>query len=165
VTAEGPTLEAAVDARFGRCPYFVIVNLPDLAFEAIANPFQDRQGGAGIQAGKLMAERGVQAVLTGRCGPNAVEALGAASIRIVPDCTGTVRQAAEAFIQRGGLSAAEQPQSTAAPSPLTATPVVTAQPGRGGGQGRGGRGKGRGMGRGSGCGMGNRHRHGRRQEA
>ena len=165
VTAEGPTLEAAVDPRFGRCPYFIVVSAPDLTVvESIANPFQDRQGGAGIQAGKLMAERGVQAVLTGRCGPNAVEALAAAGIRIVPDCTGTVREAVEAFVQRGGLSASESPQSATGPNPVATMPIASGQsPGAWGGSGRV---QGRGFGRGKGpCGggMANRHRHGRRQ--
>lgn len=159
VTAEGPTLESQVDERFGRCPYFLIVDPADMSFEPIANPFIERQGGAGIQAGKLMAERGVQAVLTGHCGVNATDTLGAAGIRIVPDCAGTVRQAIERF----------KKEPAAAGAPTAATPPGPASVGNSGGfvasvaaglgamgmgRGwRGGRNGGRGRGGGGGRGM------------
>lgn len=163
VTAENPNLDSAVDPRFGRCPYFVIVNSDDMSFDALANPHRDRQGGAGIQAAKLMAEQGVQAVLTGSCGPNAVEALNAAQIRFVNGTTGTVRQAVEAFLQGQGAGAGNPAPGTGSAESL---PMASAGPARSGrGWGRGQQGGGGGMGRRGGCGMANRHRHGWRQGA
>ncbi len=38
VTATGATLEAPLDPRFGRCPYFVIVEMDDLASRPWPNP-------------------------------------------------------------------------------------------------------------------------------
>ncbi len=145
VTAEGPSLEASVDPRFGRCPYFVIVDPADMTFEAVANPFVDRQGGAGIQSAKMMADRGVEVVCTGNLGPNAVEALGAAGIRTVTGCSGQVRQVLDQFkTTSGGTPVA------AATVPLVPSPQPQAL-----GSGRGsGRGKGLGMRRGRGCGGG-----------
>ena len=56
VTAADPSLDATIDPRFGRCPYFLIVETEDLRFEAVANPSLSLGGGAGIQAAQLMAD-------------------------------------------------------------------------------------------------------------
>lgn len=154
VTAENPNLDSAVDPRLGRCPYFVILNSDDMSFDALANPHRDRQGGAGIQVAKLMAERGVQAVLTGSCGPNAVDALNAAQIRFVNGTTGTVRQAVEALLQGQGAGAGNPPPSTISTAPSPETSRGPARSGHGWGRGQrggGGGGMGRGMGRRGGC--------------
>jgi predicted Fe-Mo cluster-binding NifX family protein len=37
VSASGPDLEARVDPRFGRAPYFLLINPDTLEFEALAN--------------------------------------------------------------------------------------------------------------------------------
>ena len=54
VTATEPSLDGAVDPRFGRCPYFVIVETDDLVFEAVDNPNVTLGGGAGIQSAQFM---------------------------------------------------------------------------------------------------------------
>ena len=38
VTSTGPTLDDAVEARFGRCAYFLVIDPDTLGFEAIENP-------------------------------------------------------------------------------------------------------------------------------
>ena len=83
VTSTGPELESQVDPRFGRCQYFLIVELDDLAFEAIENPNIAIGGGAGIQSAHLMSEKGAKVVLTGNCGPNAHATLCAAGIEVI----------------------------------------------------------------------------------
>jgi predicted Fe-Mo cluster-binding NifX family protein len=97
VTSTGSTLEAAVDPRFGRCSCFVVVETEDMSFETIENGNSSRGGGAGIQSAWLVAQQGVKAVLTGRCGPNAHETLSAAGIDVVVDCSGTVSEVVERF--------------------------------------------------------------------
>ena len=52
VTAQGNTLDAAVDPRFGRCPYFLIVDTDAMSVEAVENSYTGAMGGAGIQAGQ-----------------------------------------------------------------------------------------------------------------
>jgi len=37
ITADGEDLEAKVDVKFGRAPYFLIVDTDNLAFEAMKN--------------------------------------------------------------------------------------------------------------------------------
>ena len=97
VTATGPSLDAAMDPRFGRCSYFVLVETDDMTFEAIENANSSLGGGAGIQSAQLMAQKGVKAVLTGNCGPNAHQTLSAAGIDVFVGCSGTVSEAVERF--------------------------------------------------------------------
>jgi predicted Fe-Mo cluster-binding NifX family protein len=129
-----------MDPRFGRCQYLAIVDTDSAQFEAIQNPAVSAGGGAGIQAAQLVANKGVEAVLTGNVGPNAYNTLSAAGIKIVVGLAGiTVRQAMEGF--------------KAGKHEYTAGPSVDAHYGTGGsctarGRGPGMRmGKGRGMGR------------------
>jgi predicted Fe-Mo cluster-binding NifX family protein len=93
VTSQGETIEAAVDPRFGRCAYFVFVETDTMKCEAFSNTAAASGGGAGIQAGQFVAEKGAQAVLTGSVGPNAFKTLAAAGVAVYPDATGTVKQA------------------------------------------------------------------------
>jgi predicted Fe-Mo cluster-binding NifX family protein len=172
VTATEPSLDGAVDPRFGRCPYFVIVETDDLAFEAVDNPNVTLGGGAGIQSAQLMNEKGVRFVLTGNCGPNAYRTLSAAGIEVIVGCSGLVRDVVEQF-KAGRLDAADEPNvvgrfgmgnpspddqvasSQQSPAMETAQqpPVSGMGMGRGGGR-RGGMGKGMGRGGGRGGGMG-----------
>lgn len=108
VTSTGTTLGSDVDPRFGRCAYFVLVTTDDMAVEALPNESGALGGGAGIQAGQLMARKGVKAVLTGSCGPNAHQTLSAAGIDVFVGCSGTVSEAVERF-KAGKLSAASGP--------------------------------------------------------
>jgi predicted Fe-Mo cluster-binding NifX family protein len=141
ITSTGPTLESTVEARFGRCPYFLIVDPDTMAVESLPNPNKALGGGAGPQSAQLMHEKGVTTVLTGNCGPNAHQAFGAAGIKVITGVSGDVRTALEQF--KSGQ--------------IASTPVSDAQTGFGMGGGRGmGGGGGRGMGGGGGQGMGGR---------
>ena len=48
VTATGPSLDEQVEPRFGRCPYFLIIETDDMDYEAVENPNVILGGGAGI---------------------------------------------------------------------------------------------------------------------
>lgn len=82
ITASGHGMDARVDERFGRAPFFVIVDPETLQHETIANPAMDAEQGAGIAAAQGIAKQGVNAVLTGFVGPKAYAALQAAGITI-----------------------------------------------------------------------------------
>jgi predicted Fe-Mo cluster-binding NifX family protein len=99
VSASGTTLDAAVDPRFGRCATFLLVDTDDGSYEAVDNGSAALGGGAGIQSAQLMARKGVKAVLTGNCGPNAHQTLAAAGIEVFVGCTGTIREAIERYRQ------------------------------------------------------------------
>ncbi len=163
VTATGPTLDDQVDARFGRCACFLIVDSDTVAFEAVENPNIAMGGGAGIQSAQMMSEKGVEAILTGNCGPNAFRTFGAAGIQVIVGVNGTARQVVEAF-KAGAFSAAEEPNvashfgmgtgGTSGSDPGTQAVVPPMGGGMGMGMGGMGMGQGRGMGGGGGRGMG-----------
>ncbi len=108
VSSSGTDLSSQLDPRFGRCAYFIIVDLDSMTFEAILNTAVGSAHGAGIQAAQLVASRGVKVVLTGNIGPNAYNALSASKIQIVIDVSGTVGEAVEMF-KRGELQATGRP--------------------------------------------------------
>jgi len=149
VSSNGEDLNAQLDPRFGRCAYFLVVNPDDMNFDALNNESAVQGGGAGIQAAQFLASQGVVAVITGNCGPNAVQTLSAAGIELFGDQAGTVREVVERF-KNGHL----KPTSEATVDSHFGMNVETGF-GRGGGMG-GGRGMGGGMegGRGTGRGMG-----------
>ena len=160
VSAKESSLDTTVDPRFGRCPYFLIVETDDSSFEAIENQNAALGGGAGIQSAQLMAEKGVKVVLTGNCGPNAYQTLSAAGIQVVVGCSGSIKEVIESF-NAGAYSAADQPSVAShfgtgaapgsSPAEVTGVRQQPTVPGAGMGMGGGG---GRGMGGGGGRGMG-----------
>ena len=134
----GPGLDADVDPRFGRCQYFVIIDPQTMEFESLENSSAMAAGGAGISTAQMIANKGVQVVLTGNCGPNAYQTLSAAGVQVITGAVGSVRGAVEAY-KTGKLQ------------PSTQANVVShfgmgATPGMGMGMGMG---RGRGMGPGA----------------
>ena len=96
-------LDSAIDPRFGRGAYLLVVDTETMQLKAHPNPGVHASGGAGIQAAQFAAEQKAQAAISGDFGPNAYNALKAAGIRmyLFGDCT-TARQAVERF-QAGKL--------------------------------------------------------------
>lgn len=104
VTATKPSWDAAVDPRFGRCPYFVVVDSAAGSFEALPNTNTDGRG-AGVQSARMIAAKGATVLLTGKCGPSALRALSAERIEVVEGCSGTVREVLRRY-QAGEIQAA-----------------------------------------------------------
>jgi predicted Fe-Mo cluster-binding NifX family protein len=138
ISATGPNLEAEVDPRFGRCQYFIIADPETMAFEAIENANVMSGGGAGISTGQMIAEKGVEAVLTGNCGPNAYQVLSTAGIKVITGASGKVKDVIEGY-QAGKFKPSGQ-------ASVTNHFGTGANPGMGRGMGIG-RSMGRGMGR------------------
>jgi len=101
-------LDADIDPRFGRCQYFAIGEKDTGKFEFIENSSMSAGGGAGISAAQTIVDKGVKAVLTGNCGPNAYQVLEAAGVQVITGVSGTVKQAINDF-KAGKLKAASQP--------------------------------------------------------
>ena len=131
VTAQGPTLEAPIDPRFGRCANFIFIDPDTMKFEAIPNPGSMASGGAGIQASQFIVDRGANVVLTGHVGPNAYNALNAGGVTVYVGISDSVSDAVNQF-KAGSLQS-------------VSSPTAPAHMGMGGGRGRG-RGQGRGRG-------------------
>lgn len=99
VTATGTDLDAAVDPRFGRAAYILLVDPETMAVEVLDNGENvNAFKGAGIQAATLICDKGAEALLTGYCGPNAFKVLAAARIKVAGDVQGTVREAVAAYL-------------------------------------------------------------------
>jgi len=74
ISSIGKTMDSEVDARFGRCTYFLIVEIEDKKIKnvkAIENTAKAQMGGAGIIAGEIVANEKVDAVITTNLGPRA----------------------------------------------------------------------------------------------
>jgi predicted Fe-Mo cluster-binding NifX family protein len=97
VSASSPDLESPVDPRFGRCPYYLIVDPETMEFEAVENPYVSASSGAGIQAAQLVAQKNAEAVLTGSCGPNAFQTLKSAGVKVVTGVTSTIAEAVRKY--------------------------------------------------------------------
>ena len=137
VSSTGKDMNSQIDVRFGRCPYFVIVDIENKEVkgsEAIENVSATQMGGAGITAAQMVADKGVKAVISGNVGPRAFSVFEQLGIEVYQG-TGTVKEAVERF-GKGELTKISGPTG----------PMFM-----GGGSGTGpgmGRGTGRGMGRG-----------------
>ncbi|KYK27176.1 hypothetical protein AYK26_00590 [Euryarchaeota archaeon SM23-78] len=100
ISSTGNSLESEVDVRFGRCPYFVFVELEDKEIknhEIVENTSSKQAGGAGITAAEFVAKKGVQAVLTGNIGPRAFSVFSQFKIDVYP-VTGKISDAIKAFV-------------------------------------------------------------------
>ena len=106
VSSTGKSLNEQVDPRFGRCRYFLVIDIDTMNVEAISNESAMASGGAGIQAAQNMAKAGVEAVLTGNMGPNAFQTLSAAGVKIFTGVNGTVKEIVERY-KKGELKETE----------------------------------------------------------
>ena len=110
VSSDGPTLDSAVDPRFGRAAGFIIIEPDTMAFDYVENgASQAMSQGAGIQTAELMTRHDVGVVLTGYVGPKAFQALTAVGIQIGQNLEDlTVREALERY-KRGAVPMAAAP--------------------------------------------------------
>jgi len=97
VSSNGKELDSSIDPRFGRCAYFLLVETDDMSFEVFDNQSMTLGGGAGIQSAQFISSKGAKAVITGHCGPNAVQTLTAAGIEVFLGNTGIAREVLEKF--------------------------------------------------------------------
>ncbi len=152
VTATAGDLNAQVDPKFGRSPYFVFVDSDTMEFEAMLNEAIAAPGGAGIQAAQTVLNRGGNVVISGNIGPNAFQVLPTAGVKIATGAYGTVKEAVEMYkagrLSEAGISTVATHAGMGAGVGAGASGGMGMGGGRGGGRGRGG-----GMGRGMGLGM------------
>jgi len=164
ISSTGTDLDAQIDTRFGRCAFFLLIETDTMAFDCFDNSAMALGGGAGIQAAQLVADKGARAVITGNCGPNAVQTLTAGGVELFAGQSGTVRAAIEKFKNKqlsstGSANVADHygMNDAGAASGAVQTPGSGSGMGMGSGGGKGGRcmgGGGRGMGMGGGMGRG-----------
>lgn len=85
IPVSGPGLQFPVDPRFGRAPYYAVVDTEkEGEAEVFPNPHAFFPSAAGIAAAQLAIQKGVQAVVAPAVGPNASMVLISAGIKIIP---------------------------------------------------------------------------------
>ena len=85
ISSTGKDLESQVDARFGRCSHFLIVEIENKeikSVKAIENTAASQMGGAGISAAEIVANEKVKIVITANVGPRAFSVFGQFGIKI-----------------------------------------------------------------------------------
>ncbi|MEA1925617.1 MAG: NifB/NifX family molybdenum-iron cluster-binding protein [Patescibacteria group bacterium] len=100
VSSTGKTLENDVDAKFGRCPYFLIVEIENRKIKnvnAIENTAKAQMGGAGISAAEIVANEEVEAIITMNLGPRAFSVFEQLEIKIYHG-EGKIKDVAQEFI-------------------------------------------------------------------
>jgi predicted Fe-Mo cluster-binding NifX family protein len=106
ITAQGTEPTSAVDPRFGRAAGFLVYDTDSGEYSAHDNAQNlNAAQGAGIQAAETLSQLGVQAVITGHCGPKAFRALSAGGIGVYTGVGCSVKEAVARF-QQGELAAA-----------------------------------------------------------
>ena len=82
VTSTGKEIEATIDASFGRASWFLIIDTDTNATTAVENTATVLGQGEGVGAAQIVIDEGVDGVLTGRLGPNALKLLQASGINM-----------------------------------------------------------------------------------
>lgn len=145
VSARGESLDSELDPRFGRAAGFVRFDSETGSADYLDNSAQqDSTRGTGVEAARMIAEAGAEALITGQLGPNAAQVLGKSGVKIYACSRGTVREAIQA-LQENGLEELGEEDVRPGPGKLGGRGMGGGGRGRGpsqGGRGRGGGGKG-----------------------
>lgn len=98
ITTQEPTLAGTADPKFGRSRFLFLVDTDTNQF-ALHDPWQDTDTmrGAGSQGVWKAMEEGVDAVISGSCGPKAFTSLRARGIGVYVGAHGTVKDAVQQF--------------------------------------------------------------------
>jgi predicted Fe-Mo cluster-binding NifX family protein len=95
ISAQHNDIKSLVDPRFGRAAWFIIADSESGEWTAVDNhETAHASGGAGVQAGTMVVNQGVDTVITGNVGPNAHKVLAAAGISIYQAGNGVTVQEA-----------------------------------------------------------------------
>jgi predicted Fe-Mo cluster-binding NifX family protein len=109
VTSQGREMSSELDPRFGRATCFIVVDTEGGEHQVVDNSQNlNAAQGAGVQAAQAVANLGVQAVLTGHCGPKAFRVLDAAGVKVYLGAEGLVESAVDKLLA-GEYSAAKRP--------------------------------------------------------
>ena len=106
VPAKGESIDSAVDERFGRSPYFVLVDATSLALEVFKNPGPAEKDAAGILACQMLIEKGADAVAVKNIGHNALVSLTGGGVRVYVGAGGSILDTLK-MLKKGQLSPAE----------------------------------------------------------
>ncbi len=96
--AEDNSLSKSVYESFGRAPYFLFYNTITKESEFLDNSAAVSQGAAGIRAAQVIADNGIKALITPRCGENAQKILENAGVLVYNSIPGTLQVNIDEFL-------------------------------------------------------------------
>lgn len=92
IPIEEKSMESNISSSLGRAPYFLIYSSVTKKSEFLDNRAVAEQGGAGIRAAQVIADNGVRAVITNRCGENAEKLLRNAEVFVYEAIEGNAEE-------------------------------------------------------------------------
>lgn len=101
-------LDALLSQHFGRCPYYILVDVEGgevRKVRSIRNPFYHGHGRPG-QVPELIYGQGAKVIIAGGMGRRAIDFFGRLGVRPITGVSGTVREVLEAYL-RGELAGVE----------------------------------------------------------
>ncbi len=108
-TEDGSGLEAEISRHFGRCPYYVILEVEvgkvKQPVRVIANPYATAHGEPG-QVPSFLKEQGIEVIIAGGMGPRAVGFFNQYGIKVVTGASGKVKEGVDSF-SKGELKSGE----------------------------------------------------------
>ncbi len=100
ISATGKDINGPVDARFGRCPYFMVIEAEGKEIKShkvVENRSASQMGAAGMTAAQDVAEMNPDAVITVNMGPRAFIVFQQLGVKVYQG-SGTIKEAADAFL-------------------------------------------------------------------
>lgn len=101
LASKGKSIDSEMDMAFGRCPFFAIVEVGDgkiVGSSFLENTARAQHGGAGLTAGQIVGDQGVEAVIVKNMGPKAFAVMGELGIDSYRGFSGTIRENVVKFI-------------------------------------------------------------------
>ena len=108
LASSGKTISSRINDRFGRSPYFLVLDTTSMTIETIENPGLKEKNAAGIRACQMLIDKDIDAVVVKNIGHNSLVTLAGAGMDVYTVASGTV-SAAINKVKQGELTTAERP--------------------------------------------------------
>jgi predicted Fe-Mo cluster-binding NifX family protein len=99
-TDEDRGLEAVLSHHFGRCPYYILVDIDEKEIKevkAVQNPFYESHGQPG-EVPNFIKSSGAQIIIAGGMGPKAIGFFDQFGIQAITGASGIVREVIKAYM-------------------------------------------------------------------
>ncbi|MFW6028801.1 MAG: NifB/NifX family molybdenum-iron cluster-binding protein [Halanaerobiales bacterium] len=89
-------LDAELNPRFGRTPFFAVVDIDSEEVEFVNNSAQNAASGAGVEAAQIVADQKADLMFTPRIGPRAFTGLNKLKMKVYL-AEGSIKDAIDAY--------------------------------------------------------------------
>ena len=100
ITATGKELSSQVDDRFGRAKFIILYNSKDSTFQVHDNTLNSMAvQGAGVKAAQNIIDLEAEVLITGNCGPKALQILELGKVKIFSVSNLSVENAIKNYLE------------------------------------------------------------------